>query len=130
MDDTGEPMKIAIDLDNTINASRDSIEFFEILTHLLIPEHRIYIVTNREPGTEQEIADELDYLGIEYSEIVITDKKADYIREQGISIFFENEDEYFQELKLEETLVFKIREDGNWENGRWLGNKKTVKMID
>ena len=88
-------MKIAIDLDNTLNASRNSIEFFSILTHLLIAEHRIYILTNREPNTEQDIAEELDYLGVEYNEIVITDKKAEYIKEQGITIFFENEDENF-----------------------------------
>ena len=65
-------MKIAINLD-TITATRESIEFFEILTHLLIPDldYQIVILTDREPGTEQEVADELDYLGIEYNEIVI-----------------------------------------------------------
>ena len=106
-------MKIAIDLDNTINASRDSIEFFEILTHLLIAEHRIYILSNREPNTEQQVADELDYLGIEYSQIVITEKKAEYIKDNNISVYFENEDEYFLELG-EEVTVFKIREPGNF----------------
>jgi hypothetical protein len=106
-------MKIAIDLDSTITASKESIEFFEILTHLLHPdpEYRIVILTNREPGAEQEIADELDYLGIEYSEIVITDRKAEYIRDNKISIYFENEDFSFSAEK-------------------WIGNKKTVKMID
>jgi hypothetical protein len=125
-------MKIAIDLDHTITADRNSVEFFRIITHLLIPEneYRVVILTNREPGTEQEVADELDYLGIEYSEIVITSQKAQYIRENKITIFFENEDFYFKELKLNETVVFKIREEGNWEKGRWIGSKKTVKMID
>lgn len=123
-------MKIAIDLDNTINADKNSIEFFSILTNLLIPEHRIYIITNRKPNSEQEIAEELHVLGIDYNRIVITDKKADYIKEKGITIFFENQDESFLELKIEETLVFKIREAGNWEDGRWLGSKKTTKMID
>ena len=124
-------MKIALDLDNTINANKDSIEFFSIMTHLLIPEHKIYIITNREPNTEQEIAEELDYLQIEYNEIVITDKKAKYIRENGITIFFENEDEYFLELG-EEVVVFKIRESGNFSfaEKKWIGSKKTVKMID
>jgi hypothetical protein len=100
---------------------------------LFIAEHRIYILTDREPNTEQEIADELDYLGIEYSEIVITDKKAEYIRERGITIFFENSDEYFLELG-EEVVVFKIRESGNFDfeekEGRWIGSKKTTRMID
>lgn len=123
-------MKVALDLDNTIDASKESIEFFSILTNLLIAEHKIYIITAREPNTEQDIAEELDLYGVEYSEIVITNAKAEYIRKQGITIFFENQDEFFQELSLDEILVFKIRESGNWEDGRWLGNKKTTKMID
>ena len=123
-------MKVALDLDNTITADKNSIEFFEILTNLLIAEYKIYILTNREPGTEQDVANELDYLGIEYSEIVITANKAEYIKENNINIFFENQDESFLELSLDDTLVFKIRESGNWEDGKWLGSKNTVKMID
>ena len=130
MDNTGDMMKIAIDLDNTITASRDSIEFFEILTHLLCPIHEIFILTNREPGTEQQVADELDYMGIEYSQIVITAQKAQYIKDKRITVYFENEDEYFLELG-EEVTVFKIREDGNFSfaEKKWIGSKKTVKMI-
>ena len=123
-------MKIAIDLDNTITASEQSIEFFSILTNLLIVEHTIYIITNREPGTEQEIAEELSDLGIDYSEIIITGKKAEFITDNNITVFFENQDNYIQELKLNEALVFKIRESGNWEDGKWLGSKKTTKMIN
>ena len=124
-------MKVGIDLDNTITASKESIEFFSILTNLLIAEHRIYIITNREPGTEQQIADELDYLGIEFSQIVITAQKAQYIRDNHITIYFENEDEYFLELG-EEVVVFKIREDGNFSfaEKKWYGSKNTTKMID
>ena len=124
-------MKIALDLDNTINANKDSIEFFSILTHLLIVEHRIYIITNREPNTEQDIAEELDYLGIDYNEIIITDRKAEYIKENNINIFFENEDEAFLELG-EEVVVFKIRESGNFSfsEKKWIGSKKTTEMID
>ena len=95
-------MKIGIDLDSTITASRENIEFFEILTHLLIPDlqYKIVILTSREPGTEQQVADELDYLGIEYSEIVITNQKALYIRDNKITIYFENEDFSFSAEKL------------------------------
>ena len=124
-------MKIALDLDHTINANKQSIEFFSILTHLLIAEHRIYILTNREPNTDQEIAEELDYLCIEYNEIVITDKKAEYIRNNNINIFFENQDESFLEIS-ENVVVFKIRESGNFSfsEKKWIGNRETVKMID
>ena len=120
-------MKIAIDLDNTITASRESIEFFEILTHLLAPLHQIYILTDREPNTEQLVAIELDYLGIDYSEIVITAQKAQYIKDNKITIYFENEDEYFLELG-EEVTVFKIRNDRNFSFSakKWIGSEKTV----
>ena len=106
MDNIGETMKIAIDLDNTITASRDSIEFFEILTHLLIAEHKIYILTNREAGTEQDVAIELDYMGIDYSEIIITDDKAQSVKDSKINILFDS-NEYFLELDTEIT-VFRI----------------------
>ena len=124
-------MKIALDLDNTINANKNSIEFFSVLTSLLIPEHKIFIITNREIGTEQEIAEELDYLGIEYNEIIITDKKAEFIRNNNINIFFENQDESFLEIS-ESVVVFKIREEGNFSfsEKKWIGSKTTTKMID
>jgi hypothetical protein len=124
-------IKIAIDLDNTINGSALSIKFFSMLTNLLSPEH-ITILTNREPGTEDQIREELNKLGISYSDIVITAEKADYILQNNIEVFFENEDEYFLSLP-ESVLVFKIREDGNFdfsEKGRWIGSRKTVRMID
>jgi len=56
---------------------------------------------------------------------------AEYIKNNNITIFFENTDEYFLELG-EEVVVFKIREDGNFDfsEKKWIGNKKTTKMID
>ena len=126
-------MKIGIDLDNTITASKESIEFFSVLTNLLIAEHRIYIITAREPNSEQDIAGELDLYGIEYSEIVITDNKAEYIRGEGkgISIFFEDCDEFLLEVPSS-VVVFKIRESMNFDfaEKKWLANKKTTKMLD
>jgi len=124
-------MKIALDYDNTINANRNSSEFFRVLTHLLIPEHQIYIITDREKGTEEKIKRELKDLGISFSHLVITEKKTDYIRQNRIQILFENEDEYFIELG-EEVVVFKIREEGNFSfaEKKWIGSKKTTKIID
>jgi hypothetical protein len=125
-------IKIAIDLDGTINGSALSIKFFSMLTNLLSPEH-ITILTNREPGTEKEIAEELNKLGTSFSSIVITADKTDYIMKNDIEVFFENEDEQF--LSLPDTvLVLKIREDGNFDfsdkGGRWVGSRKTVRLID
>ena len=131
MNSKGGQMKVAIDIDGTINASKESVEFFKVLTCLLIAEHKIYILTNREPNTEQEIADELDCFGIEYSEIVITPNKAEYIKQHNITIFFENSDLYFLELGPEIT-VFKIRESENFDFDKhvWIGSYKTTRMID
>lgn len=124
-------MKTAIDLDHTITADRNSIEFFMAITNLLIAEHTIVIITNRAPGSEQEIADELDCFGIEYNEIVITANKAAYIRDNNITIYFENQDEYFLELG-EETTVFKIRESANFNfaEKKWYASRKNSILID
>ena len=124
-------MKIAIDLDNTITADKNSIEFFRIMTHLLIAENSIFVITNREPNTEKEIAEELKNIGISFSKIIITDKKAEYIKENNITIFFENTDEYFLELG-EETTVFKIREDANFSfsEKKWITSRQNSILID
>ena len=124
-------MKIALDLDNNITASRESIEFFSILTHLLCPSNKIYILTDAEPNSEQLIAEELYALGIDYSEIVITSNKAQFISDNNITIFFEDTDEYFLELGPE-VLVFKVREKTNFSFSakKWYGSKDTIQMTD
>ena len=107
-------MKIALDLDNTITASQQSIEVFSLLSKLFIKSHEIIILTNREPGSEKEIADELKKLNICYSQIIITAEKADYILKNNIQVFFEDTDNYFLNLP-ENVLVFKVREAGNFD---------------
>ena len=123
-------MKIGIDLDNTITASKQSIEFFSVLTNLLIAENKIYIITNRKPNTHQDVANELDCLNIDYNEIIITDEKIKFIKENNIEIFFDDMDENFLELG-EEVQVFKVREPGGFDFSakKWIGNNKTVRMI-
>ena len=122
---------LALDLDNSITASNESIEFFSILTYLLCPEHKVYVLTDAEPGTEQLIAEELDDLGIDYSEIVITDDKAQFIKENNITIFFEDTDDYFLELGPS-VLVFKVRGETNFNfsEKKWYGSKNTIQMTD
>ena len=70
-------MKIGIDLDNTITASKDSVEFFRVITHLLIPEHDIVILTNRDESDRENTEQELDVLGIRYNKMVLTADKAE-----------------------------------------------------
>jgi hypothetical protein len=123
-------LKIGIDIDHTITASKNSIKFFSLLTNLLSTDVEIYIITNREPGTEKEVVQELVKLGIKFNFIIITAKKAEYISKEGISIFFENEDENF--LSIPETvLVLKVRERGNFSfsEKKWLSSKNNTKII-
>ena len=124
-----EKIKISFDLDGTLNGT-DS-KFFQMISHLLYPETNIYILTNREPGTEAEIADELARLNILYHKIKITADKAGFIKADGIQVVFENEDEAFKAVG-KDVLVLKVRESLNYDykTGRWIGSAKTVKMID
>jgi len=124
-------LNIGIDVDNTITASKSSIRFFRLLSMLMYDHAEIHIITNREPGSEAAIAQELQYMEIRYHYLKITKNKAEYIRDHNITIFYENTDEYFLELP-EDVLVFKIREPGNFSfpEKKWIGSKKTVKMID
>jgi phosphoserine phosphatase len=75
-------MRIAVDLDSTITATKTSIEFFKLLTAAFIKQNEIYNITNRQQGTELKIANELRMLNISYSHIVITSNKADYTTEE------------------------------------------------
>lgn len=79
-------MKIAIDIDNMTHATADMIEFISILSNSLIAEHTILILTDSEQGSEQDIAVELDLYDIDYSNIIITDNKADFVQCNKVSI--------------------------------------------
>ncbi len=123
-------MNIGLDLDNTITASSQSIEFFSTLTRLFDHDHKIFIITNREPGTEQSIAEELDFLRIEYSELIITADKARAVKDNSITVFADDTDENHLDMP-EEVLVLKVREPGNFDfaEKKWIGSNKTTKMI-
>jgi len=123
-------MKIAIDIDNTITASRDSVEFFRILTAVLISAHQIIIISNRDEADRETTEEELDVLGIRYNKLILTADKAEYILKHGVEFLFEDTDEIFLTLP-ESVTVFKIREEGNFSfsEHKWIGSKKTTKMI-
>ena|ERR1035437_6231648 len=127
-------MKIAIDIDGCITEYQDVFSKLLFSLSEVAGENYITILTNREPGTERAISDELMKYEISpslYDEIVITSNKADYIIKNGIELFFENTDEYFQKLPPS-VCVVKVREPGNfnYENGKWIYGKKTGESID
>jgi len=123
-------MKIGIDIDNTITASSESVSFFGMLTRLLRPVAEIHIITAREPGTEERIKAELQGMGIECDCVAITANKKRYVEDNGITIFFEDTDEYFLELG-EDITVFKIREPGNFDFAakKWIYSDVTGRKI-
>jgi uncharacterized HAD superfamily protein len=123
-------MKIAIDIDNTITASKSSVEFFRTLTTLLISAHQIIIISNRDEADRETTEEELDVLGIRYNKLILTADKAEYILKHGIEFLFEDTDEYLLELP-DSVTVFKIRESGNFcfLDHKWIGSPKTTKMI-
>jgi len=92
----------------------------------------IHIITNREQTQESEtnIRNELDELGIFYHHLAITGDKADYILNNGITVYFDDTDEYFINLP-ESVRVFKIREPWNFdfENHVWNYNNRTGQHI-
>jgi len=121
-------MQIGVDLDATISAYP---EFFKLFTKAMSEAGcKVHIITDRVPGTEQRVAEELRTYGITYDLIHITDNKSEYIMKEGISVLFDDTDEYFLDLP-ESVAVFKVREHYNFdfEQKKWLYTDKTGKMI-
>ena len=101
-------LKIGIDLDDCITYCP---LFFKALTNAMQSIAEIHIITNREQTPENEviIRKELDELGICHHHLRVTGDKAEYILKEGITVLFDDTDEYFLSLPKSIT-VFKIRE--------------------
>ena len=108
-------LKIGVDLDGTIS---EYPGFFRLFTRVMAQAGcKIYIITDRMPGTEAEVGAELEKYGITYHVIKITSAKARYILDEGVSVLFDDVDDYFLELP-EKVAVFKIRQQYNFDFGR------------
>jgi hypothetical protein len=121
-------MKIGVDLDATISAYPN---FFSVFTKAMAKAGcRIYIITDRLPGTEEMVVEELASYGITYHELMITRDKAHYIAEEGIEVLFDDKDEYFVDLP-DSIAVFKVREHYNFDfhQKKWLYSKRTGRKI-
>lgn len=105
-------LKIGVDLDGTIS---EYPEFFKLFTQAMAEIGcKIYIVTDRPPGSEDVVEGELEKYGTTYHTIKITAEKAKYIKEEGIRVLYDDTDEYFVDLP-EEVAVFKVREKYNFD---------------
>ena len=120
-------MKIAIDIDGCISVYP---EIFSLFTQTLKTNNEIaiYILTAREQSWKSycQTEDELENLGIAYDHLVITDNKAGFIISNGISLFFDNEDENFKKLGPE-VCCLKVREEMNYcfDTYRWCYDENT-----
>lgn len=105
-------IKIGVDLDGTIS---EYPQFFRVFTKAMAEAGcKIYVVTDRIPGTRGLVARELRQYGITYHAIKITSDKAGFLLDEGISVLFDDMDRYFLELP-EEVAVFKIRQKYNFD---------------
>ena len=121
-------MKVAVDLDATITAYP---LFFKVFTSAMMKSGcQVHIVTDRPPGTEDNVKELLAEYGIKYHKIMITRNKGQYIREQGIEVLFDDTDEYFVDLP-EEIAVFKVRQHYNFDfhENKWLFSDRTGKKV-
>lgn len=121
-------MKIAIDLDATITAYPEVFSSFSKAFSLA--GHEIHIVTDRVPGSEEEVMRHLYQCRITYDAIKITADKAAYILSQNIDVLFDDTDEYFIDLP-ESVAVFKVREHYNFDfkHKKWLYTKNTGRKL-
>ena len=123
-------LKIGIDLDDTITYCTP---FFSMMTNAMQDLVEIHIITNREQTPENKIiiSKELKELGIYYNHLAVTDKKAEYILDKGVTVLFDDTDEYFLSLP-ESVKVFKMREPWNFdfENHKWRYSDKTGQDIN
>ena len=110
-------MKIGIDLDGTIS---EYPKFFSLFSRAISDAGcTVYVITDRPPGSENYIAQELKHYGITYDSIKITSDKAGFIEEEGIEVLFDDMDRYFRHLPPD-VAVFKIRQKYNFDFNRML----------
>ena len=107
-------LKIAIDINGTIDENQTTISFFSLLTNLLKENIEIFIITNRDIKLRDRTEELLKKWNIYYNHLVITGNKEKVILENKISIVFEDIDDYILNLP-ENIVVFKIRNGGNFD---------------
>ena len=123
-------IKVGIDIDGVCNSEYSTI--FSAITNALKDSGKIeiFIISGREKNLIKETEAELKKLQIAYDHLILTGNKQKVIKENGINIFLDNEIEQFKKVDSSVCCLL-VREKMNycWETDRFLGNKKTVKII-
>jgi len=133
-------LKIGLDLDGTINATKKSIKFFNIITNAIKETSLIYIITYREKEDLENTEKELKELGIFYHEIIFVNsylEKNAFVFKNKIDVFIDDVDESFYALKEDDCFVMKPRSYGNYnfpkeygKTGKWIYSERTGKKLD
>jgi uncharacterized HAD superfamily protein len=108
----GEKIKIGLDMDGTITEFPD---FFAALTRS--DQFEVHIITGRGPEHEEITKLELEKFGIRFDKLHLVDatwaEKGKICKDLGIQIMFDDMDEFIKHISPD-TMVFKVRNDGNW----------------
>lgn len=120
------PPALGLDLDGCID---EAPEFFQTLAQVWTG--RVYVITFRtdQAKAEQDVA----RFGIQCDGVVLVRsfaEKAKVIAEQGISVYFDDQDEILMHIP-EGVTVLKIRNGGNYdfEERKWLYSDETGMKI-
>lgn len=120
-----EAPTLGLDIDGTID---ESLEFMQLLSRTWPGE--VIIITARNDHTSA--VEDLARWGIEYDRLITVsklDQKADIIRQHGVNVYVDDQDECIANIDSSVT-VLKIRNGGNFEQGRWLYSTHTGINID
>ena len=129
----GAIMNVGLDIDGVCISEYSKI--FSILTTIFKKTNsiEIYLISSRENSnkSKKETIQELKELEIYYDFLILTDDKQQAIKANSIDLFIDNEIESFQGLETRVCcLLIKERMNYCWETDRFLGSKRTTKMID
>lgn len=117
---------LGLDLDGTID---EAPGFFKLLT--MIWPGAVVIITCRGDGAQEAAEERAKELGVYFDKLVVVNglrDKAVVIREHEIGVYIDDQDECLMDIPLDVT-VLKIRNPGNFEDGRWLYSDATGELV-
>lgn len=113
-------IRIGIDVDGTLT---EYYQFFMRLTNNF-PDGKFYIITGRGEEFKRDTENELKLHHIKYDGIYYVDPtdweaKGELCKKLKLNIFFEDQNEHIEYIP-DDVLVFRVRNDANYKNGKWL----------
>lgn len=123
--------RLGLDIDGCIT---EYPRLFSILTKALISSNdiEIFIISSRKNSDEsrRETISELKDLEISFDHLILSSDKQKEIKDNKIYLFIDNEIENFIGINPD-TCCLLVRESMNycWKSNRFLGSKKTVRLI-